>query len=1045
MNRIAVGLVCLSAALSLSVARPAAAQVTFGEIAGRVSDAQGSIVPGATVTATNAASAFSRTTVSGALGDFVLTQLPPGRYEVLAERTGFRRALVRDVEVNVGTRQTLNFDLAVGNVTETVEVAASATLIETTSSELEGVVTPREIQNLPLLNRTFAGLALVMPEARPVGAYDPTKTRLGSIGMSGGDGRQLDVNVDGGDNKDNAVGGLLQNFAYESIQEFQVVQHRWTAESGRAVGGVLNVVTKSGTNTLRGSAFGNFRTNETRASDFFEVQANRDKAAFERQEFGGSFGGPISRDRLFFFGAAERFRERQQTQVLASAIPQLAAIPGTNPVSEIPTPYDDTLVSVKVDHQISGNQNASYRFSSQNSSSPNDQVASPARTDLTGGNTNQNDVYSLVASHTAVLGANQLNQFTFHFQDFRNELLGVTDTPNLLFPNDLQTGANVNTPQATIETKYQFRNDFTRQVGSHAAKFGANYILTKLDGYFYFGAKGYQLRFFDEPLTITGTPSLYPQGFETPGAVQQLNFFAGEASHKQTFHQMAFYAQDDWRVTPNLTLNLGLRYDANVGILFDQTDNRTIQILSQLNDPRAQAITADRDKLANKTPSWTEFQPRLGFAYDLNGKATTVLRGGYGLFYDQIFQNLTLFSYTQIGNEIYQQVLGLQNTAVGQGQLATYRYGVDPFPAPQNLDTSQLAVGSFGRINDPDMKDPHVHKFSIGFQRALSPRYTLTSDYVHTRGENESRVQVINPRISEVCNPLWPGATPADPRCVRGVNTRYFDRAFVDAGLPAGRLEQINMIGTTNSSRYDSWTTTLRGRRDRMQFSISYVLANSRSWGGQPTASYTSNAIATTPENQFKDEEWGPSRFDERHRIVLSGVFDLPWGIQASPVMQYATSRPYSPTVGLDLDGDGLTMNDRVCESTDLRAVFDARGNSAAIQALNPRGCTQLPVNSERSGFFVDSSGNVQAASGRYFNTDLRVSKSFPVGRYNIRAYVDMYNLFDTTNVSLSNRFGQTPATSSGSFLQPQSLYGPGFGPPVGRPFIAVLGARLDF
>ena len=138
-------------------------------------------------------------------------------------------------------------------------------------------------------------------------------------------------------------------------------------------------------------------------------------------------------------------------------------------------------------------------------------------------------------------------------------------------------------------------------------------------------------------------------------------------------------------------------------------------------------------------------------------------------------------------------------------------------------------------------------------------------------------------------------------------------------------------------------------------------------------------------------------------------------------------------------------MNDRVCESTDLRAVFDARGNSAAIQALNPRGCTQLPVNSERSGFFVDSNGNVQEASGRYFNTDLRVSKSFPVGRYNIRAYVDMYNLFDTTNLALSNRFGQTPATSSGSFLQPQSLYGPGFGPPVGRPFIAVLGARLDF
>ena len=298
---------------------PAAAPTTFGDLAGRVLDSQGAAVPGATVTATNAANGLVRSTVSGSIGDYLLVQLPPGRYSVAAELSGFRRAVFSDLEVDVGTRQTPNIELAIGNLTEVVEVTGVVPLIETTRSEIAGVVTPREIQNLPLLNRTFAGLSVVMPEARPVGNFDPTKTRLGSIAMSGGDGRQLDVNVDGGDNKDNVVGSLLQNFAYESIQECQVGQHRWSAESGRAVGGVVNVVTKSGTNDLRGSLFSNFRSNDTRAKDFFEGRANRDKSDYERQEFGGSLGGPIRREQLFFFGAMERFRERQKTPVLSTA------------------------------------------------------------------------------------------------------------------------------------------------------------------------------------------------------------------------------------------------------------------------------------------------------------------------------------------------------------------------------------------------------------------------------------------------------------------------------------------------------------------------------------------------------------------------------------------------------------------------------------------------------------------------------------------------------------------------------------------------------
>ena len=240
----------------------------------------------------------------------MIVQLPPGTYTVSAELVGFRKSVRKGVAVNVGTRVTLGFDLAVGNVSEQVEVSAEAALVETTRSDISGVVTPKEIESLPLIDRTFAGMAVIMPEARPAGTFDPTKTRLGNFAMNGGDGRQLDVNVDGGDNKDNAVGGLIQNFAYESIQEFQVLQHRWSAESGRAVGGVVNVITKSGTNDFRVTAFGTYRNQDTRAKNFFEKQPGRTR---RRSSSAGSTAarsaGPVVKDKLFFFGALERFDE----------------------------------------------------------------------------------------------------------------------------------------------------------------------------------------------------------------------------------------------------------------------------------------------------------------------------------------------------------------------------------------------------------------------------------------------------------------------------------------------------------------------------------------------------------------------------------------------------------------------------------------------------------------------------------------------------------------------------------------------------------------
>ena len=277
---------CATAVLvSIFLVTPAVAQVTTADITGRVLDQNGAVVANATVTARHVGRGQERSAQSDNQGNYTIAELPPGTYDITVEAPNFSKAVLKGREINVGTTATINFDLKAGQITEVVNITSDIASIETTRSDLGGVVTPVQVENLPLLNRTFAALSIIMPEARPVGNFDPTKTRVGNVAFNGGDGRQVDVNVDGGDNKDNVVGSLLQNFSYESIQEFQVLQHRWTAEQGRAVGGVVNVTTKSGSNEFHGSFFANFRDEKLRAFDFFEKQRLEANPTFRETEF----------------------------------------------------------------------------------------------------------------------------------------------------------------------------------------------------------------------------------------------------------------------------------------------------------------------------------------------------------------------------------------------------------------------------------------------------------------------------------------------------------------------------------------------------------------------------------------------------------------------------------------------------------------------------------------------------------------------------------------------------------------------------------------
>ncbi|MGB0034959.1 MAG: carboxypeptidase regulatory-like domain-containing protein, partial [Candidatus Acidiferrales bacterium] len=871
-------------ALAIGMAAiPAAAQVTTADINGHVSDPKGLAVPGAKVTVSSKDTGFLRDAATADTGDFAINLIPPGIYKVTVEKQGFSTAVFDHVELIVGQKRNFEVALKIGSSSQTIMVTEEAPLVETTSSEIQGSISPLEVRNLPVVDRNFAGLMSLVPGVRPAENFDPTKTRSGNVTVNGSDGRAVDYNVDGGDNKDNVIGGIVQNYTMEGIQEFNVVTDRYSADSGRAVGAVVNVISKSGTNQYHGTGFGLFQNSGLNAKPF--TAGDNPNPKFHRYQYGGSVGGPVMRDKLFFFGAFEQKREPGNVPVAPDAISNLTTLSNsaapfntwTSPVSSVPFPYIDDLVTIKLDWKITDKQSAYARYGREKWTNPNDQLGNPVVTDLSQSNADINQFHSMVLAHNYVLSSNKINSFSFQFQDFVNAISaspgstftypiaggGVATNPNLCFGVDpgcgggapeVELGQNVNVPQQTLIRKYQIRDDFNWIVGRHNMKFGANYIyLAKLGGFFFSGASGYELTLFDTPQGILANPTIYPQGLSSPGTVEELTFNGGSGSTAQPpAHEIGLYYQDDFKVTNHLTLNLGLRWDAMPNFFVPQltndpsTTNRTIAVLQQvlaspaaLADPaaadgvaRATYLAGNDSKLRKTSSGSNEFQPRIGFAWDPIGSGKLVIRGGYGIARDQIFQNLTLWSIQQSQPTIYQTIIDQTADAPGTscttGPLCTFRLGVTPFPAPAPGITT-LAQGARGRVSDPYLTDAWAQQSSIGFAWQAANDYSISIDYYHVLGTHEPRMIQDNPQLQSLCSAAFPSSHPTDPRCVNGASTRLLDAAFVDAGLelPANnaactadpadplctqRVKEIRTASSTSRSHYDGVNLRLQKR-----------------------------------------------------------------------------------------------------------------------------------------------------------------------------------------------------------------------------------------
>lgn len=981
-----VGLVAL-------VLAPAAFGQGTSMINGRLLDQDDAVLPGATVTVTGVTTGVARTTVTNSEGAYAMPGLEPGVYNVSADLPGFAPASRDRVTVTVNTTITVDFKLSLAGLTETLTVTGETPLIEVTQSKVASTIQATELANLPMITRSVSGMLALLPGATVSAPLHKSKNDMGTVSFSGSSGMNVIPTVDGGENRDSHYGGSLMTFTTESIEQFQLSTSQFTAADGRSAGAAVTIVTKSGTNLFSGSGFVFLRDKRLTEKNYFTARDNLAQPEFKRQQFGGSFGGPILRNRIFFFGAVEQANQDTFVPVVNRLYDEkqlLVPLGLANP--DHPrmgaTPVRLNMYSGKLNAQLTNTQSLMVRYASM----LNDLKATTftAGNDMSGWENLHQLARSVVGQHSLVLGNTGLNQLTVqvrHFERLQDQFNIAIENgtkgyasnfPNVpVFPVSLsfpsvQTHGN-GSDGGTVTNYYtmQIKDDVSLLLGNHALKLGVNYSAMPSMGVRVADKNFPVLTFFDDPSVIfSNSNGRYPQGLQTPGIVrtwQQGTRVMGNAISYGAAQAMAWF-QDDWRMTPNLTLNLGVRYDRDFNYYDEDhyANNATRLALAAIGNPYGGLPEAPA----------LNFSPRVGFAYTLEGRLRGVLRGGYGLYFDQ---------YSVGGNSdiMYQnkRPLGaasvLTNTAIGVGQLSTFRFGIDPLPlAPAGLDT--LPLNSIGQWIDPNLSDPYNHQVHVGYARELAANTVLVADWTHIEGRKEFRRLNINPLVNGV-RALAPD----------------FLRVFGNANV----LSATNILSSTNRSRYDGLTIQFQRRNPRATIQAHYTLSAANAFGGTIGAR-GGGAVAQDAFQPLAPGEWGPTTNNETHRAVVMSVLELPYGIQVSPVFQAASARHYNLTAGRDLNVDGQN-NDRY---------------------VDPATGKQVSVNSEPGDPTV--------------LLDLRTTKFFAIGSRRLGVFVEFFNLLNEAN--FGNAYNGN-ATST-LFKQPT-----GFIPSLDYPRQLQVGARFTF
>lgn len=986
LRRILLAFVGLTAIIAVPISSWAQATAT-STLQGAVFDSTQAALPKAQLLLVNEATGLTRNQESGGSGNYSFNGLPAGVYTLTVKSSGFKTAVYDKITLAVAQSTEINATLQPGDQTSIVNVQDAAPLVDVSRTDVSRAITPTEVQTLPLNSRDFANLAFLAPGAKPVNSYDPTKNRIAIFGINGSTGRNVNITVNGIDNKDNTVGGPVMQLPLEAVQEFNISTQRFSASNGRSEGAAVNVITKSGTNDFHGSLFLFARDTVLNANDYFSKQSNLGTAPYSRQQYGGSIGGPVKKDKLFLFFALERLREQQQISVGADAFNQLTlAKPlGAVPVSTIATPFNDQRYTGRLDWTISPSQQLSVTYNNQSNTAQNDQ--STALVDSTAGNFTINQLILANATLNSVLSPHIVNSFTAGYQYWHNLIDSNTRAPYFTFSGGSAFGTNPNVPQESYQAKWQFRDDISFTRDKHTFRAGFDFVnLPKLGGTF--GNTVLNYTFLADPSAILGNPGLYPQGFATAGLIGSITASAGSPYFAtQDGKMFGLYVQDDYKVTSRLSLSLGIRWDKDYNLNGGNTQERsaTFQYLKKIGSPYAGALPQNSNR---------NFSPRFGFAYDVTGTGHHVIRGGYGIYFGQIFENIPLFTQQQENALIYTGTVNVSSSGPGDltagivpgtnVRLSNYRYGVDPTPIIPQPAPGFLPAGSTGRLVNPDYRNPYNQEFNLAYSWQISQNDVLEIEGIHSLALRESKRVNINPTLPSGIKP--------------------YDALFRAASLPT--LGQIIVESSIGRSRYDALNISYR-RRLTNNFSVNtnYVRSRALAYNGSPAAF---NNISPDPNNLFGKSELGYAPNDEPHRWVFSGIYKAPWGFQLAPIVQWASGRPYNPTQGLNVFANGNGNGA-------WRAVVPAN-NQTSYRATAAFTAAQLRNGLADGSLVTLPFDPIRGA--RFYQLDMRVSKIFTFGeRHKLEFLCQLFNITNRAN------FGTAYNTSirSATFGQPNN------------------------
>jgi outer membrane receptor protein involved in Fe transport len=968
---------------ALFVPFAAFAQSSTGSISGTATDESGAALPGVTVTATNVATSVSRTTVTNETGNYQVGLLPPGVYAVSGELEGFRPVRFDRINVHVGSNSTLDLKMLVG-VAETMTVTAAAPLIETDRTQVTAVVNETYIQNLPANGRNFIDFVLTTPGV-------VRDVRAGDISFAGQRGTLNSLVIDGANNDNTFFGQSLgrtgsgrapYQFSQDAVKEFVVNSNAYSAEYGRAGGAVINVVTKSGTNDFDGTLFYFLRDKELNANDYINEINDRPKSPYHFDQYGFSAGGPIVADRHFFFVNYDAQRNSIPNLVVlgapAAGYPTDAASQaGLALVRTFAESYsrnqDQDVYLVKTDHELGARNHLSFRFNRQDFVGKNFEAGGiTSALEHTGDSNVLTDTYSLSLGSTVSNAF--FNEVRFQYAKDQEPGLANTASPEALIRQGgvtvLTIGRNFFSPRETTIKRWQLADTATYVRANHTFKAGFDYNKDDILNYFPGNFSG-SFQFDSLADFANNRPSRLVQAFAGPGTTGPTT--------TPNVTETGLFVQDEWHVLPAVTLSMGLRYD-----VVDVAQ-------SGVTNPDAQLLAAGID--TGVVPEDTNnVSPRLGVAWTVDDR--TLIRGGYGIFYGRT-------PAIMIGTAHSNNGINVQTITFTGSQIPTYPNIYDQLPTGAAIP--KPTIFAF----DPDYQNPEVHQASLGIERGLTSDISLGFTYQHVQGNNLQRSIDINVGPSTmVTTPIQGGGSATYRRYTN-------DRPFLN-------FQRIILFQSTADSRYNGYTLDLNKRfnhhwQARLAYTFSKVEDNKPDAtavvpGGSDDAKYIQDPLDI-------GGDWAVGDNDVRHRLVLSGVWDLGgytsgwtgwkqwllgnWSL--SGIASYQSGQPYSAIVGSDLNNDLNTRNDR------------APG-------------------------FARNSFNLPAV----ITVDPRLTKTIPIGGARVQLIAEAFNVFNRSNVNVERNtyYGLV----SGQ-LVPQTNPATGFGSPSSSagPRIVQVAAKLSF